>query len=447
MKFGLLPFYIRLYDEVASEWRPAMEAFADTIAAQFVQRGLEPVRAPICRVKSEFEAAVRAFEQAGAEAIVTLHLAYSPSLESIDALAATKLPVIVLDTTPDYAFGFEFGDQVMRNHGIHGVQDCCNLLIRRGKPFLIAAGHWERDPVLDRVQDLLRSAAMAYRMRTARVGAVGGVFDGMGDFRVPDGTFGMTVVPFSAPPQPTEAEVEAERALDEARFERGAMGAGVHARSLRASLRLRRWIESARLDAFTISFPGINRAAGWETVPFLEASKAMARGIGYAGEGDVLTAALVSALLRAFPETSFSEMFCPDWAGNRIFVSHMGEINLALTAAKPLLAERNYAFSDTGNPALATGCFKAGQAMLVNLAPGRDASFTLISAPVTLDAPDTPSTAGNTGWFTPEAMSVAGFLEAYSRVGGTHHLALAYQADRKTLDGFAALMGWTHVHL
>ena len=42
----------------------------------------------------------------------------------------------------------------------------------------------------------------------------------------------------------------------------------------------------------------------------------MARGIGYAGEGDLFTASLVSSLLSVFPETSFSEMFCPDWAGN-----------------------------------------------------------------------------------------------------------------------------------
>ena len=55
------------------------------------------------------------------------------------------------------------------------------------------------------------------------------------------------------------------------------------------------------------------------TLPFLEASKAMARGIGYAGEGDVLTSALVGTLLSVYPETSFTEMFCPNWKDGRYF--------------------------------------------------------------------------------------------------------------------------------
>ena len=161
MKIGLLPFYIKLYDEIAPERHAHMQAFADTIAGELAARSLNVVRAPICRVKPEFDAAVQTFEAAGAEAIVTLHLAYSPSLESIDALAGTTLPVVVLDTTPDASFDFDYGDKIMPNHGIHGVQDCCNLMIRRGKKFLIAAGHWQTSDVLDRVCKLLRSAAMA----------------------------------------------------------------------------------------------------------------------------------------------------------------------------------------------------------------------------------------------------------------------------------------------
>jgi L-arabinose isomerase len=447
MKIALLPLYIKLYDEVVPERQASMQAFADTIAGQFTRRGFDIVQAPICRIKPEFDAAIRTFEREGAEAIVTLHLAYSPSLESIDALAGTKLPIIVLDTTPDESFGFDFGDKVMANHGIHGVQDCCNMLIRRGKRFLIAAGHWEKSDVIDRACNLLKAAAMACKMRTARVGTVGGEFAGMGDFCVPAGTFGMEIVAYTEQPEADAAAVAAERRLDLERFVPDALFEAVHERTLRASLKLRRWVEQARLDAFTLCFLGITREAGWETVPFLEASKAMARGIGYAGEGDVLTAALVAALMRTFPETSFTEMFCPDWSGNRLFLSHMGEINIALTAQKPLLAERAYIFSDTDNPVLATGCFRAGQAMLVNLAPGPAGTFTLISAAVTLDAPETPSTRSNTGWFTPAALSVERFLEAYSRAGGTHHLALAYKADAPTLAHFAELMDWKHLHL
>ncbi|MCL4377237.1 MAG: hypothetical protein M1409_02460 [Actinobacteria bacterium] len=47
-----------------------------------------------------------------------------------------------------------------------------------------------------------------------------------------------------------------------------------------------------------MNFSVLTADSGFPTIPFLEASKSMARGIGYAGEGDVLTAALTGSLIR-----------------------------------------------------------------------------------------------------------------------------------------------------
>ena len=47
------------------------------------------------------------------------------------------------------------------------------------------------------------------------------------------------------------------------------------------------------------------------------------------------------------------------------------------------------------------------------------------------------------GWFAPPGnMPVAEFLEAYSRLGGTHHLVLSYNGDTRHLADLAHLMGW-----
>jgi len=94
-KVGLLALYIKLYDDGMPQARPRMEHFYRQVAEALGARGLEVLTAPVCRVRPEFAAAVRDFEQGGAQAIVTLHLAYSPSLESVDALASSPLPVIV----------------------------------------------------------------------------------------------------------------------------------------------------------------------------------------------------------------------------------------------------------------------------------------------------------------------------------------------------------------
>ena len=99
-RLGLLPFYLELYDRVRPERRSRIDGFCGEIAAALSNRGLDVVTAPVCRLQPEFAAAIREFESKDVDAVVTLHLAYSPSLESADVLASTPLPLVVLDTTP-----------------------------------------------------------------------------------------------------------------------------------------------------------------------------------------------------------------------------------------------------------------------------------------------------------------------------------------------------------
>ncbi|MCL5999698.1 MAG: hypothetical protein M1546_27090 [Chloroflexi bacterium] len=452
---GLLPLYLKLYDDTTPEARPGVEHFLNTIAAELGKRNLNVLAAPVCRVADEFTAAVRGFETAQADAIVTLHLAYSPSLESAQALASTRLPIIVLDTTPAHDFSpLQNPDEIMFNHGIHGVQDLCNLLLRHGKAFQIEAGHWEHSDVLDRVTRRAQAARLVMAMRTARVGRIGNPFRGMGDFAVPDEvmreTIGVTVVPVEPAvigarmADVTAREVEAEMASDMATFTAGGLNAEAYRLTACVGLAVRRWIEQERLSAFTVNFMEANRAAGMPTMPFLEASKGMARGIGYAGEGDALTAALVGVLASVFPETTFTEMFCPDWAGDSIFLSHMGEMNVALTAEKPRLIEKTFSFIDTENPVLAVGRFRGGEAVFVNLAPGPANTYTLIVAPVAMLDVEGKDAMGDSihGWFRP-AQPVADFLAAYSKIGGTHHAALVYGDVAAPIAAFGEMMGWT----
>jgi L-arabinose isomerase len=471
-KIGILPFWLKLYDDSAPEARPRIEAFVRTIAQAFEQRGVAAVAAPVCRLEKEFAAAVKRFERDEVDAIVTLHLAYSPSLEASGALARTRLPILVLDTTPTFAFGpAQDPAEIMHNHGIHGVQDMCNLLVRNRKPFAIEAGHWEKSDAVDRIVRHLPAARMAALMGRGRVGLMGTSFKGMGDFYTPPAklkaTVGGTVKTLDAETLKKlvagvkTADVEAELAEDRGRFD-GAAASGTaaeaHRRSVRLGLALRKWIERERLAAFSFNFLDMKKSAGHVTVPFLEASKAMARGTGYAGEGDVLTALLVAAVAAGFPETTFTEMFCPDWENGTVFLSHMGEVNWRLLDGRGRLGEMDYGYSATDNPVRVTGRLRPGSIVLVNLAPMADDRYRLILAPATMlpvSGPDRMEGSVH-GWFRPQ-LAVSDFLEAYSRAGGTHHLAMCYAgpgngrpgdapgAALASLKTFGRLMGWDTV--
>ena len=455
-KIGLLPLYLALYDDKMPEERAVFSPFLAGLQKALAGQGLDLMTAPVCRVRREIAAAVKSFEKADVDLVVTLHLAYSPSLEAAEILAETRLPLLMLDTTMDAEFTPKTpSGRLMYNHGIHGVQDLASMLRRLGRRPEIVAGHWEAPEVLPRVAGIARAAAAARRFHSSRVLRLGKVFAGMGDFQVAPEVLrhGLGIAVEQAAPSVlatavravTAKAVAAEVAEDRRRYAVTAPPA-VHARSVRLALGLRRFLADGGYNAFSFNFQAFDQGAGpVDTVPFLEASKAMARGVGYAGEGDVLTAALVGALAAAFGDTSFTEIFCPDWQHNVIFLSHMGEANPELLAGKPELVEKPFPFTPAQNPAMIAGAFRPGAATLVNLVPGPDDRFSLVLAPVEmLPEPRGAAFAGWVrGWLRP-ALPVAPFLERYSLAGGTHHSALIYGPNRlEPLQAFARFQNWS----
>jgi L-arabinose isomerase len=245
-----------------------------------------------------------------------------------------------------------------------------------------------------------------------------------------------------------EAAIEEEIAADRARYTVEAPPE-VHRRSVRIGLGLRAFLGNDAYDALSLNFAAFDsREGAVDTVPFLEAAKAMARGLGYAGEGDVLTAALVGALSRAFGRTTFTEAFCPDWEGNAIFLSHMGEINPEVAAEKPHLVEKDFPWTGARNPAILACAPAPGPAVLVNLAPGPAETFTLLVCPVEVlaDGTDPELRQGVRGWVRPHR-PLPEFLEEYSRRGGTHHSALVLGDRAEAIAAFARFAGIEAAHV
>jgi L-arabinose isomerase len=450
---GLLPLYLKLYDDTRPEIRDVFRPLLESVVAGFENRGVGVVQSGICRLESEFAVAVRQFEDAGVDIIVTLHLAYSPSLEALGPLTTTDLSILMLDTTMDHAFGQDVDPaRIMHNHGIHGVQDLASMLRREGKPFEIVAGHVTESNVLERAARIAQAAHGAQLFRTTKALRIGESFKGMGDFSVDEvvmhSALGITVDQVAADALSgavggvSAEDVAEEMRLDCERFTAD-VADDVHERSVCLGLGLRRYLEEGGYSAFSMNFLAFDSSDGpVNTVPFLEASKAMARGIGYAGEGDVLTASLVGALSRAFGKTTFTEIFCPDWKGNSLFLSHMGEINPEVAADTPRLSEKDFPWTNAMNPAV-IGCAPApGPAVMVNLAPGPDDSFDLIVAPVEVlgDASNPALHDTVRGWIRPW-MPLELFLETYSCHGGTHHSALVLGDKAEAVEAFAAFAG------
>ncbi len=454
LKAALLPLYIELYDTHISSARPRMESFLQEVTDKLELSGVSIFKLPICRVKEEFDLAVKKAEIEGVHAIITLHLAYSPSLESVEALAKTKLPVIVMDTTPTYNFSsMQSPDEILYNHGIHGVQDMCNLLTRNNKYYSIEVGHLDNSNIVERITRQVMSAKMVSVIRNSRTGRIGSSFKGMGDFVVKPNviteSIGTTVVEAEPKdlekylPNENDPVIEEEMKNDYINFDADNIDSSVHRLSIRNGLALRKWVEEKRLNAFSINFMEISQGKGLSIMPFLEISKLLSNGIGYAGEGDVITASVISALFSIFKDVTFTEMFCPDWENDAVFMTHMGEMNIAISSKKPKLSVMPWKFSNSSDTMFATACFKEGRAVLVNLAPTGDNSFSLILSPVTLLPEDDNTRFSNKvrGWMKPN-MPLPDFLKKYTQLAGTHHSALVYTEDIDIIGEFGNMMGW-----
>ncbi len=446
IKAGFLPLYIKLYDDTTPYMRKTAEKFVAETGDRLEKIGIDIVRAPICRVKSEFEEAVHFFEEANVDLIITLNVAYSPSLESCGVLSSTKLPILILDTTFHYEFTpFMYADSVNYNHGIHGVMDLCNMLRRNGKKYEIVAGYFgEVNPGYeDMVRRILaygKACVIRNELTHAKAGLVGGQFEGMGDFRIPFDELrkklGIEVVEYDMKSRKyidavTDEEIDAEYALDSERYTVTA-SREVYNKCARAALAMRKWIKDEGLTAFTMNFLAADKSSSFPTMPFAEASLEMANGIGYAGEGDVLTASFVGALMTVFDEVTFAEIFCPDWRHNNLFFSHMGEYNVALssTEKKPVMSEVDFIYGDSFNPVCVVAPFKPGRSAFVSLNPMPDGTFDvycqngeMLYTPFENEQSISPN-----GWWKPD-VTVPEFLESYCKAGGIHHAAVVYGDD------------------
>ena len=456
IKVGFLPLYIKLYDDMnGPQKRVPMEKYMNTAISMLESFGIEVVMADqVCRIAPEFEAAAEKFNGENVDAVITMHLAYSPSLESIQALLKLNAPIIVFDSTPDYALIKTSGYAALMapNHGIHGVQDMCNLLKRNGRPYYICAGHAMHSEVIAELAGMCRAAAVRKAYQNMKIASVGGSFTGMGDFLIPDERYRQEIgaeVCYMTPEisecyleQVTDEEVAAEMALDAAKYDIKAKNKEAYRLATKSGLALRKWMQEEKIGAASVNFLTLD-TCGLPKMPFTECCKMLERNQGYAGEGDVLTAGLVGALASVYPNTTFTEMFCPDWEQDVVLLSHMGESNPNLAQWKPVILDKPFKFNSTGDTVAMYTCLRKGNATIVNLAPMQD-HFALILCPgemLDVGLERGVYAGANQGWFKP-TMSVADFLKAYSLAGGTHHSAMVYDADLAELKAFGEMMGF-----
>jgi L-arabinose isomerase len=455
-RVGLLALTLELYEELAPDLRAGRE--------QWVRRCVLPALADAADVQFEgavyrtedIRSQVARFEAEGVDALLILCLTYSPSQVALPALVRTKLPIVIWNTQELAAVDEAFDTaRMIDNHGVHGTQDLANVLLRAGVQFEYVTSLVDDAEAIVALGDFFAAAAAVAALRSVRVGLLGYAFPGMGDFAADTTHLAATLGcqwrllaledylrrAAACEEGQVRAVVEEYRRLYDLASDLTPEDLDVTAR---AELALRAMVAEERLAAFSYQFMAFGQDERSQTLPFVAASRLMAEGVGFAGEGDVVGAIGTWLLDRLQCPATFSEIFTIDFAGQALLMSHMGEANVAMTRRDRrvrLVARRQPITPTRGRQLALVQGIEPGPATLCALSQGPGQRWRLIASRVAVEDYG-PLEGMEVPHFKvrPGGGDVRAWLTAYGKLGGPHHHALCFGDATARIRAAAGLL-------
>ena len=238
--------------------------------------------------------------------------------------------------------------------------------------------------------------------------------------------------------------VDAALAEEDQRFEIDpALSAEEREDHIRMQVALERILTERGCRAYSTHFDAIAEDGRFARLPMAAASTLMAKGFGFAGEGDALTAALVAAGHELLGDSHFTEMYAMDFPSDSILMSHMGEGNwrVARRDRKPRLIKRPLGIGGLADPPTILFQYEPGPATIATLLSlGGDRFRLIVCEGEVLDTEELPSLEMPYGQFRPDS-GVRDCLDAWLRLGGPHHQVMHLGRQLETWRVFCELTG------
>lgn len=455
-RVGILGLTLEFYEETAPGLRESREAWV----RKTVMPALEPeadvsFTKASCR-REEIDATVAGFEADGVDVLLVICLTYSPSQLALPALKRTRLPILLWNTQELFGVDEKFNlGMMIDNHGVHGTQDLANVLIRSGVRFKYVTSHLRDAKGLEPLVEFFHAAAAVAGLRRLGLGLLGYPFPGMGDFAMDAtdlvGKFGCRLeqLPLGEYIRLTEEaprdEVDGLMACyrDSFDVDKDVNDADLEA-AARAEWSLREMLANRRLGAFSYQFMAFGEDDRVMTVPFVAACRMMADGIGFGGEGDLIGATGTWLANRLQGPATFSEVFSIDFEGNSLFMSHMGEANVAMVRRDrkaKMIAKKKPLVPIRGRQLVLATALQPGPATLVSLTIGPERRWRLIASRMNIEDFG-PLADMQVPHFklAPQNADVRDWLSAYALAAGPHHNAVCFGDARGRIRAMAELL-------
>lgn len=401
-----------------------------------IEESVEILFHSVCYLAEHVENKVLLARNSHADALLVVPMCYTASYMSVPILLETNIPLIIFNTQELYEVrdGFDDDDLVM-NHVIQGTQDITNMLVRGNKIFGLVSGHYQDDNAINDLIEWLDAAKTFKCTKRSRVGLLGSPFQDMGDFGVDETMMGTKWGPHviylslgrfneiieNIDEGSIDAIVERDRVFFEVEEK---LSETTHRNSAKLELALRKLIEENHLDAFTMNFQDIVNDGRFNAIPFLGINKMLSEGLGYAGEGDVARAALMSQMRQLCGKANFTETYTIDFKRNLILMDHMQECNPAFARKdrKIRLIHMDFWAKGIGPYAGMYFTLEPGPITLVTITTKSDGSFYYVCYETKIFDAEPLKNFFKPHWFIQPDESVGNFLTRYSMTGAPHHI-------------------------
>jgi len=457
LRIGFLLPVADLYHRLWSDIDQALEGLGARVANTLRDAGLDVFCSLPVSVPQDVETACTDLDGKGIDLLVIALGPYCPSGVLTLALTGSRMPVLLwpMQSIPRLEPQKYDAETVKLNHGVHAVQDLANVLGKTAKPFGLIHGHHEQTDFRNELKAWAQAGRIIRSMQDANPVQVGGHFEQMLDLQVGEDPFvhRLGIVPevvSAGEFADLLAEVTDEQTAEcmeryRHTFEIGSSVEGPLLRkTARGEVALRALLEHTDSRACGLNFLELCNDQRVADSLHVAASMLMNEGLGYAGEGDWVTAVLVRGMQQGFGVASFSEVFSIGYDDNRLLLKHWGEGNFALARARPRLLASKFTDKQAAEFAIIDFEFEPGPATLVNLNSTAEGRGQLISIRGRIDEDHLPKIDGPRAVFKPDRDKVSDLLTEYAYAGGSHHLALVKGTPVDVLEKVCRLAGWVY---
>ena len=464
LRVGLFGIGLDTYWPQFKGLKPRLEGYVRVVERKLVRPGVEVVNLGLIdNPKAALEAGHK-FREADVDVIFLHVTTYALSSTVLQVVQRAKVPVIILNLSPEAAIDYASFNQMTDRTAMTGewlaycaacpVPEIANVFNRAGIAFHQITGMLHDDPVCwGEVDAWVEAARVAHVMFHNRLGLMGHYYGGMldiaSDTTLQCATFGghieiVEVDELAA----LRRDVSAKQIKDRvAHFQKvfavqSDCSTAELERAARTSVALDRLVQEHDLGSLAYYYMGTGNAENEDAISsiILGNSLLTARGIPVAGEYEVKNVQAMKIMDSFGAGGSFTEYYAMDFKDDVVLMGHDGPGHIAIAEGKTKVRPLKVYHGKVGRGLSVEMSVKHGPVTLLSIAETREGKLKLLVAEGE-SLPGPILEIGNTNSRYKFPIGARQFLNSWNEHGPAHHCAVGVSHIADKIDKLGRLLG------